>query len=188
MKLSKTNSMSAEQLLQGCQKNDRKAQNELFRRYKTLVMSICRRYNYHSESCNDTFQDCFVEIFKSLKGRQEIRNLEAWIVRICININARSYYKESRATHGELKDEHLDEGHLDILDSLSGEEVMACIHQLPDGFRVVFNLYFIEGYKHTEIAQLLDISESTSRSQLARAKSWLKKELESLGIYKYEAS
>lgn len=180
--------MTQKQLLKGCRQQDRKAQNELFRRYKELVMIICRRYNQQADLQKDTFQDCFIEIFKSLGKEQKIQDLDAWIARICINVNARNYYRETRNFHDELKDDFLHEGHQDILENLSGEEVLRVIQKLPDGFRVVFNLYFIDGYKHAEIAQMLGISESTSRSQLTRGKALLKKELESLGIYKYEAS
>ncbi len=181
--------MTNERLLKGCRQNNRKAQNELFRRYKQLVMNICRRYIRETEQAQDLFQECFIQIFKSVADPGlQVDNLEAWIARICINTNAKHYYRQVKHQHDGLAENILDTSHQQILEGLTGEQIMEVVRALPDGFRVVFNMYFIDGYKHAEIAEMLRISESTSRSQLTRAKALLKKELEAIGIYKYEAS
>ncbi|MEP5610630.1 MAG: RNA polymerase sigma factor [Cyclobacteriaceae bacterium] len=182
--------MSLDQrLIRDCRKNSRKAQNELFGCFKGLVMSISRRYSNNVENCEDVFQECFIQIFKSLtKTKVDISNLDAWIARIAINTNISFYYKSGKVKHEAFEGDVLDESHKDVLDQISNKELMDCISEIPDGYRVIFNLYFIDGYKHREIAQMLKISESTSRSQLTRAKEYLRKKLESQGICRYEAS
>ncbi|WP_436515865.1 RNA polymerase sigma factor [Ekhidna sp. To15] len=176
-------------LVEGAKKNDRKAQNKLFGHYSGLVMSVSRRYGKDLSAAEDVFQECFMQIFRSLvASKNEIDNLDGWIYRIAINTNITHYYKNKEVAFEELSDQQLDDHHRKIIDRISGEELMNMINHLPDGYRVIFNLYFIDGYKHTEIAKMLGISESTSRSQLSRAKEQLKKELESQGIDRYEAN
>lgn len=176
-------------LIEGAKRNDRKAQNELFGHYSSLVMAVSRRYGKDLRTAEDVFQECFIQIFKSLvKSNQKIDNLDSWIYRIAINTNITHYYRSKDLVYEELDDQELYDHHKSIIDKLSGEELLAIVNKLPDGYRVVFNLYFIDGYKHAEIAKMLDISESTSRSQLTRAKDYLKRELESQGINRYEAT
>ena len=152
-------------------------------------MTISRRYSNDLASCEDTFQECFIQIYKSLvSNKTEIKDLDSWIARIAINTNITSYYKAPKADLEEVTEDLLDESHKAAIDKLSGDELMNIIQQIPDGYRVIFNLYFMDGYKHKEIAELLNISESTSRSQLARAKDYLRKKLESQGIYRYEST
>ncbi len=176
-------------LVEGAKRNDRKAQNKLFGHYSNLVMAVSRRYGKDLRSAEDVFQECFIQIFKSLVStKNEIDNLDGWIYRIAINTNATHYHKNKEVVFEELNEQQLDDHHRKIIDQISGEELLKIVNQLPDGYRVVFNLFFIDGYKHTEIAKMLGISESTSRSQLSRAKEQLKNELESLGIDRYEAN
>lgn len=179
--------MDKSKLISDCHRNKRKAQNELFRYYKDLVMKISQRYSKDKSGAEDVFQECFIQVFKSLtKEDLKIDDLDSWIARIAINTNINHYYKSQRDVFETVKDEHLDESHKDVIDHLSTEELLVIINGLPDGYRVIFNLYFIDGYKHKEIAEILGITESTSRSQLTRAKELLKKKLESQGIYRYE--
>ncbi len=179
--------MEQSKLIAGCQRNQRKAQNELFRRYKDLVMSISQRYSRDRSGAEDVFQESFIRIFKSLAGKTvEIDDLASWIARITINTNINHFYKSQKDQFEEMTDEHMDDGHKEVIDRLSNEELLVIINEMPDGYRVIFNMFFIDGYKHKEIADQLEISESTSRSQLTRAKEFLKKKLESQGIYRYE--
>lgn len=177
-------------LIKGCRRNNRGAQNELYQYYQGLVISISRRYGNSSENSEDVFQESFIEIFKSLaKNKQEIKNLDHWIARIAINTSI-SYYRKIKK-HVFATNEYpdvLDENHENILDTLSNKELLEVIGRIPEGYRIVFNLFFIDGYTHKEIAETLGITVSTSRSQLVRAKQYLKNELESIGIYNYEAS
>lgn len=178
-----------QKLISDCKKGRRKAQNELFRLYKKRVFNISYRYARNSSEADDFFQESFIQIFKSLVRKEaNIENLEAWIYRVCINTCIKIYRKEQKQRLEQFSDEVLSDDHIDIIDGLSAETLFNVIGQLPDGYRVVFNLYFIDGYKHEEIAETLGISASTSRSQLVRAKKMLIGELEKLGIYGYEAS
>jgi RNA polymerase sigma-70 factor (ECF subfamily) len=181
--------MDQRQLIRGCRKNDRKAQNELFDQYKALVMSISRRYGHDQFKVEEIFQESFIRIFHSLtKKNQSIKSLDKWIARVVINTNIDHYYQSRKNTFEEYPPVILDESHQLIIDNISTQQLLGIIREIPDGYRVIFNLYFIDGYKHSEIATLLKITESTSRSQLTRAKALLKSKLESLGIYRYEAS
>ncbi len=181
--------MNKANLIRDCRKNLREAQNELFRSYRGLVMSISRRYSSDVSSCEDVFQECFIQVFKSLQNeKSKIKDLDSWIARVAINTNISFYYKSSKGKHEDLSDEILDESHQHVLDLISGDELINMINSIPDGYRVIFNMYFVDGYSHKEISEKLKISESTSRSQLSRAKEYLKKKLESQGIFRYEAS
>ena len=176
-------------LIEGAKKNDRKAQNALFGHYSSMVMAVSRRYGKDLSTAEDIFQECFIQIFHSLvASKKVIDNLDGWVYRIAINTNITHYYKNKEVAYEELSDHQLDDHHKKIIDRISGEELLEIVNKLPDGYRVIFNLYFIDGYKHAEIADMLGISESTSRSQLSRAKEQLKKELESQGIDRYEAN
>ena len=178
-----------ESLIKGAQQNDRKAQNALFGHYSSLVMAISRRYAMDLSTAEDRFQESFIQIFKSLvKPNQKIEDLDRWIYRIAINTNITHYYKNKNVSLEELTDERIYDHHKSIIDRISGDELLGIVNKLPDGYRVIFNLYFIDGYKHAEISTMLNISESTSRSQLSRAKEYLKKELESQGIDRYGAN
>ena len=177
------------ELIKGARQNDRKAQNKLFGHFSALVMSISRRYASDISSAEDRFQECFIQIFRSLvKPDQEIKDLGKWIYRVAINTNINHYYRNQKVSFEELNDQDLYEDHKSVIDRISGDELLEMINKIPDGYRVVFNLYYIDGYKHAEIADMLAVSESTSRSQLSRAKEYLKKALASQGIDRYGAN
>ena len=114
--------------------------------------------------------------------------MDRWVYRIAINTNITHYYRNQKITFDELKDYELYDEDKSIIDRISGEELIQIINKIPDGYRVIFNLYYVDGYSHAEIASMLAISESTSRSQLSRAKQYLKKELASQGIDRYGAN
>ena len=178
-----------DRLIRECKKGKRKAQQELFGLYKNLVFTISSRYTKCREEAEDIFQECFIQIFQSLsKSKAEIQNLDARISRICLNMSIKCYRRSKGNDFQVYSDGMLSEDHIKILDSLSAEKLLEVIGTLPDGYRVIFNLYFIDGYSHDEIADLLKITASTSRSQLSRAKKIIKRKTEQLGIYGYEAS
>ena len=178
-----------QQLIKLCRKGQRQAHNEIYQRYKNLVMSICTRYASSRNRAEDVFQEAFIRIFESFKKERalKVERLENWIARITINTSINHFYKQPKNETTEIP-EILEDHHVDILESMSLEDVVDVINSLPDGYRTVFNMYVMDGYSHEDIAEQLKISASSSRSQLARAKSMLRKKLESLGIYRYEAS
>ena len=175
-------------IFEKCKKNDRRGQKALFDLYRARIMGICRRYTSSKEEAEDVFQEAFVKIFKSMGSVEKYQYLERWMIRTSIN-TAINYYHRNKRHHDHLGVDIVEgftEQDSDVLAQLDNAELLALINTLPDGYRIVFNLYVVEGYKHGEIASMLDISENTSKSQLSRAKVMLKKKLQLLGIDKLE--
>lgn len=175
-------------LLIYCQSNDSKSQRALYEFFKTTVFSLCRRYTHCKEEAEDVFQETFIRIFKSIYQVQDVEHLEQWIRKIAVNA-AVSYYHRNKRHHQLIQDNganHSNDHYELILSQFSDEQLISLINNLPDGYRIVFNLYEIEGYSHAEIAELLNISQATSRSQLNRAKQTLKNKLKAYGVLRYE--
>lgn len=171
-----------------CRKKEAKAQKALFNAYKAKVMGICRRYSSCKEEAEDILQESFIKIFENIEFTDDYRYLSRWIYKTTVN-TAINYYHQNKRHHGLIdykQVQKFDEQDITALDNLSNNQLISLINELPDGYRLVFNLYVIEGYKHNEIAELLEISENTSKSQLSRAKCLLKKRLQGLGIKKFE--
>lgn len=167
--------MTEELLLQGCLQNDATAQQELYNRYSPRMLSVCYRYAKTREDAEDMLQEGFIKVFTQI-GQFETRgSFEGWMLRImvhtCINhLKKNKRFNENvdiiQAANISIKDDN-------IPSTLQAKQVVECIRTLPTGYRTVLNLYAIEGYSHKEIGILLDIEESTSRSQYTRAKNML---------------
>ncbi|MEM9388931.1 MAG: RNA polymerase sigma factor [Bacteroidota bacterium] len=171
-----------------CKRNDRKAQRALFDSFKGRIMGICKRYTANREEAEDVFQESFIKIFQEIKKVKEFAYLERWVIKTVIN-TAINYYHKNKRHHDYFGLDGVtlfDEQDGAVLDELNSDTIIKMVNELPAGYRLVFNLYVIEGYKHNEIGEILDIAESTSKSQLSRAKSLLKKKLRELGIEKFE--
>lgn len=170
------------------QKNDPQSQRRLYEVFKARVMGICRRCTKDKVEAEDVFQETFIKVFSCIGQLHDPQHLESWIRKVTINTAVNYYHKTKRHEHVAEKNgyHYKDEEYDLILSHFTDEMLVNIINQLPDGYRMVFNLYVIEGYNHAEIADLLQISETTSRSQLNRAKQTLKDKLRSLGILKYE--
>lgn len=174
-------------LIKRCTKQNRRAQRELYNAYAPKVMGICRRYANDPEDAHDIFQEAFINVFNSFKKTKstEIKSLEAWIRRITANTAINYYYKIKKhidhvSTEG-IPPTNSGEEYEHILSMLGVQELLALIEKLPVGCKMVFNLYAIEGYSHKEIAEMMGISEGTSKSQLSRAKDIIKSKLKILG-------
>jgi RNA polymerase sigma-70 factor (ECF subfamily) len=158
--------------------------------FRPKVFGLCRRYTRRREEAEDVFQEAFIRIFKSIDQVHDAEHLEPWIRRITVNAAVSYYHKNKR--HQIVHDiadygtQHANDDYVLILSKFSDEQLVDMINTLPDGYRLVFNLYELEGYSHSEIADMLSISESTSRSQLNRAKQVLKGKLKAIGVEKYE--
>lgn len=168
--------MTEQDLVKGCIQENRKCQQEVFSRYAGKMLAVCMRYARHHMEAEDVLQDAFIKVFDNIGQFQFKGSLEGWIRRIVVNtalknIDRKSFSKEQIGV--ELT--HFEEYPSDpsAYSHLQEEELMRLIRQLPDGYRVVFNLYAIEGYSHQEIADMLGIQESTSRSQLVKARKLL---------------
>lgn len=180
--------MNLYQLLQACKANEPEAQRHLYDLFKGRLMGICRRYTRDREEAQDILQDGFIKIFTSINQVQDAERLEGWMKLILIRTAIDHYHKnKSRFSLFQYLADHDDNLHSEPIDisNATDEYLIQCIYLLPDGCRNIFNLFVIEGYNHTEIAELLQISEGTSRSQLHRAKQILQLKLKSQTLAEY---
>ena len=167
--------MTEEAILKGCLQNDPAAQRELYNRYSPKMLSVCYRFAHNREDAEDMLQEGFIKIFSQMHTFGNRGAFEGWIRRIivhtCINILKKNKkFNESvdiiHATGAMVREES-------VPSIVQAKQIVECIRMLPIGYRTVLNLYAIEGYSHREIGMMLDIEESTSRSQYTRAKAML---------------
>ena len=164
-------------LIRGCIENDVKAQHELYQCFCGAMMGICMRYAPTVQEAEDLLQEGFIKIFKKIHTFEGRGHLAGWIKRVIIN-TCLTYYRDNKNLNMYV--EHNDEMHraedsFDVFAAMSAEDLLRKIQQLPNGFRVVFNMYAIEGFSHKEIADQLEISIGTSKSQLSRARVYLQR-------------
>ena len=167
--------MTEEAILTGCLRNDATAQKELYNRYSPKMLSVCFRYAHNREDAEDMLQEGFIKVFSQIHTFQSKGAFEGWVRRVivhtCINILKKNKkFNESvdiiHASGVQVREES-------VPSIIQAKQVIDCIRILPIGYRTVLNLYAIEGYNHKEIAEMLDIEESTSRSQYTRARAML---------------
>lgn len=172
-------SMTDKELIEGCLREDARCQRAIFDRYAGLLLGVCRRYARHRAEAEDILQEAFIRIFDNLDRFENKGSFEGWLRRIAVN-TALKYYQRKHFTQELTGLEQLPDAPTapDAYAQLGEEELLALIARLPDGYRIVFNLYAIEGYSHKEIADLLEISESTSRTQLLKARKLLQSQIE----------
>lgn len=168
-------------LIEGCVKQDRLCQQKLYALYHKKFYAICLRYTKEIEEAEDMLQEGFVKIFFNIKQFTGSGSFEGWMKRIIINTAIEFYRKKVimyPVTDFEPEEGTSPEGEVQI--ELQANDLLKMIHELPTGYRTVFNLYAIEGYSHKEIAEMLGISEGTSKSQLARARVILQQQVNDL--------
>jgi len=151
-------------------------QAALYERYASRMYGVCLRYTSDPEEAQDILQEGFIKVFRHLEKFRQEGSFEGWIRRIMIN-TAIEYFRKKKYLNPvtEKEEASLESTDETALDRLAEKDIIGLIQQLSPGYRTVFNLYVIEGYGHKEIAEMLGISEGTSKSQLARAKSVLQK-------------
>jgi len=165
-------------LIKGCQKNERKAQKALYKLHYSYGMSLCMRYAGTLEEAQEVMNDGFMKVFQYIKNFDAQRPFRPWLKRILINTAIDFFHKNRKQVPVVGLDHGLEQSGPDVLqEGLSYQELVALVQQLPPAYRTVFNLRAIEGYTHQEIAQMLGISEGTSKSNYARAKEKLQKSL-----------
>lgn len=181
------------EVIKGCLKENEKARRKLYDLYASKIMSICRRYTYSRFEADDMFQEAFINIFKGLKTFNPEKGVfDGWVYSVTVNAALKHIKKLliekhtqllSDVTENELPYVYLDE-------SMSADDLLEYIDQLPLGKKTIFNLYVIEGYSHKEIGEMLQISEGTSKSQLSKAKEILVQihnkynSIDEFGVYK----
>ena len=167
--------MTEEAILQGCLQNDAVAQKELYSRFSPKMLAVCYRFGHNREDAEDMLQEGFIKVFSQIHTFRNQGAFEGWVRRIivhtCINnLKKNKKFNESvdiiHATTLHVREES-------VPSIVQAKQVVECIRLLPIGYRTVLNLYAIEGYSHKEISLMLDIEESTSRSQYTRAKQML---------------
>ena len=167
--------MTEQTILAGCMQNNPVAQRELYNRYSPKMLSVCYRFAQNREDAEDMLQEGFIRVFTQIRSFRNSGSFEGWIRRIivhtCINfLKKHKKFNESLdlayVANVQVKEET-------IPSIMFARQVIECIRLLPVGYRTVLNLYAIDGYSHKEIAVMLDIEESTSRSQCTRAKTML---------------
>ncbi|MBZ0247191.1 MAG: sigma-70 family RNA polymerase sigma factor [Cyclobacteriaceae bacterium] len=164
------------QLLDSCRKGNRNSQDRLYKEYYAYSMGICLRYSRTREEAVEIVNDGYIKIFTKLDKYSKGLSFKGWLRRVMIN-SAIDYFRRNEKHYNSLDISHgqYETTSETIIDQMAEEEIIAAIQRLPPSYRMVFNLFVIEGYKHEEIANQLNISTGTSKSNLAIARSKLQK-------------
>lgn len=171
--------MSLEKLIAQCKQQDRKAQEILYRKFSGKLFTHCLKYSGNYEQAKDNFQEGFIKIFQNISQYTGKGTFEGWMTRIMINTSLKSY-STGTPVQVHLIEDITEDAVVEIEErELPVDFLIQMIQELPERYRLVFNLYVMDGYSHQEIADLLNISTGTSKSNLARARIKLKEKIES---------
>lgn len=167
--------MNTEQtLVENCQKGDKKSQYLLVKRYSSLMMSICRRYARDQAMAKDMLQESLILVFRHIHKFEGKGSFEGWIRKITVRASLqwvdKKWYRKEQHLVGMLPEQQIDR---EAYIHHSTDHIMKMVNSLPEKYKIVFNLFVVEGYSHTEIAEMIDIKEATSRSHLLRARKML---------------
>jgi len=179
--------MSDLQIIELCAKHDRKAQQILYDRYSRLLLGVCLRYAGDKAEAEDILQDSFLKIFFSIKDFSGSGSFVGWLRKVAVNTAITHYHKNLKYRYHLEIEEYvsIETGVASFEDDFyTSDELYRVLNELPTGYRMVFNLYAVEGYKHKEIAEMLGIDTNTSKSQYSRAKAVIRDKLEKLGKLK----
>jgi RNA polymerase sigma factor (sigma-70 family) len=179
--------MSEQQIIKLCAKHDRKAQQELYDKYSRLLLGVCLRYASDKAEAEDILQESFLKIFFNIQDFAGSGSFAGWLRRVAVNTAITHYHKNLKYRY-QVDIEEYETEETGVIsfeeDFYTSDELFKVLNELPPGYRMVFNLYAVEGYKHKEIAEMLDIDTNTSKSQYSRAKAVLRDKLEKLGKLK----
>jgi len=166
------------ELIEACVKGDRLAQKKLYDTFSRRMYVICLRYTKSQQEAEDVLQESFIKVFKSINGYRGDSRLDYWIKRIVINTALNSQRKRLYMyPMVDVEDIKIASDNEKTMSNLHMEELLNMIQELPSGCQVVFNLFAIEGYSHKEIAEMLEVSEGTSKSQFSRARKLLQEKI-----------
>jgi RNA polymerase sigma-70 factor (ECF subfamily) len=173
--------LTEDQLVRGCVLKNEAAQKAVFDLYAGKMLGVCMRYARNNADAEDMLQDAFIKVFDKIKQFKGEGSFEGWIRKIVVNTALKKYtlirYDKEIIGHEGVDAEHFFSTEQVAYSHLSEKELLQLINKLPDGYRFVFNMYVIEGYSHDEIATMLGIQSGTSRSQLAKARMLLQKQI-----------
>ena len=181
-------SYTIEELIKRCKSGEHKAQELLYKTFAAKMMGVCLRYATDKMEAEDMLQNGFIRIFQKIEDYRGEGSFEGWVRRIMVHSSIEYYRKHHKMFQVVCLE---DAGHEPITDPLASDglaakDLMALIQQLPPGYKMVFNLFAIEGYSHKEIACLIGITEGASKSQLSRARAVLKQQIEKMEGKRYE--
>lgn len=169
--------MGLEQLIEQCKKNDVKAQGQIYKLFASKLFSICLKYSGNYAEAEDNLQDAFVTIFNKISQFKNKGSFEGWMKRITINTALQRY--RGVGVYDLVNEHQIPDETIEIdEDAIRMDFLLKIIQELPNRYRLVFNLYVMDDYSHKEIAEMLDITVGTSKSNLARARMILKEKIE----------
>lgn len=169
--------MGLDQLIEDCKKNNIQAQSELYKLFSSKLFTVCLKYSRNYAEAEDNLQDAFITIFNKIEQFKNKGSFEGWLKRVTVNTVLQQYRKEK--VFDIVNENIIYDVELDIdEDTISIDYLLKIIQELPDRYRLVFNLYVLDGYSHKEIATMLEINIGTSKSNLARARYILKQNIE----------
>jgi RNA polymerase sigma-70 factor (ECF subfamily) len=169
--------LSLEQLILNCKKNDAKAQSQLYKLFSSKLFSICLKYSRNRAEAQDTLHDTFIIVFKKIGQYKHKGSFEGWLKRVTVTTALQKF--RNKGVLDIVNEEHIEDVSLDIdEEQVSLDFLLTIIQELPDRYRLVFNLYVLDGFSHNEVSEMLSISAGTSKSNLARARNILKQKIE----------
>lgn len=167
-----------EELIERCKANERKAQEMLYKQFASKMLGVCMRYAVDKMEAEDMLQNGFIRVFQKLADFRGEGSFEGWIRRIMVHSSIEYYRKHHKMLQVADLDEHNEPSvNAAAMANLGAKDLMALIQRLSPGYRMVFNLYAIEGYSHREIGEIMGVSEGASKSQLSRARAILKEQI-----------
>ncbi len=174
--------ISDKELIECCLENDRKAQKLLYDKFSSRMLGVCLRYSRNIQEAEDMMSEGFVNIFTKLSSFKADGPFEGWMRKIMVNtsisqyrINLKHQYHQDVTEVNEISDNSEN-----ALEKIEARDLMKVIQQMPEGYKVIFNLCIVEGYTHKDVSEITGLSEGTSKSQLSKAKKWLKNKLEEI--------
>jgi RNA polymerase sigma factor (sigma-70 family) len=173
---------SETEIINGCLKGQREFQKLLYERYAGKMLYVCLRYTKNKDEAQDVLQEAFIKIFGHLDKFKFEGSFEGWVRKIVVNCSLEFLRNKKRTLVFEDVEaaNNLTEGDNNIIGNINAKELTELIMKLPDGYRLVFNLFVLEGYGHKEISEMLHITEGTSKSQLSKARMHLQKSVHNL--------
>lgn len=174
--------MDIKELVQKCIDNNREGQSTVYQLYAPKLYGTCLKYARNKEEAEDNLHDGFVTIFKKMSQYTFKGSFEGWMRRIMINTSLEKYRKQKNVYPIDAEPVGEDTAFEIETENVDLQLLLSCIQTLPDRYRLVFNLYVLDGFSHKEIAEMLKISENTSKSNLSRARGLLRKKLENENV------
>ncbi|MCF6171760.1 MAG: RNA polymerase sigma factor [Bacteroidales bacterium] len=178
--------LSDDQIIEGCKKGKRHAYSALYKKYAAVLLAVCYRYTKSRMEAEDVLQEGFVKVFQKIGSFESRGSFEGWLKRVMVNTAINQYKAKQRQktldidlNSKEIVQKHENDNEaIELEEIIPQAELMKLLQQLPDGYRMVFNMYAIEGLQHNEISEELNISVSTSKTQLFKARRWLRQKIE----------